>query len=276
MKFLPYVGGAIVVFFVVMVIITRVGCVNEMTPAGHEGYIKSNPIFGAAEYVGLQKGPTSTGWVWRQQVVNIDVRPKTYSEMMQILTAERLELKFRIHARIRLRPGSVKKVVERFGGANWYQANVQQQLRSVVRSKVQEMKAFEVKNKMAEIAQWVLEQMNHRYKKMPIEFLSIDIGDIQYPNVVVRSVVRKFVTNEDNERKEIELKIAQKQIDIGIAEAEGISDSQLIIRTTLDPMFVQYEAIKAIEKLADSQNTTFVVAPFSGSGRSPIIMSLDK
>ena len=275
-EYWPYVVGVVVVIGLAFAGIQRVGCVNVTTPPGHQGYIKSNPIFGEAEYVGIQKGPTSTGWVWRQKVVNIDTRERTYSEGMRILTAERLELSFRAHARIKLREGSVKAVVEKFGGADWYQANVQQQLRSVMRPKVQELKAFEVKNRMAEIAQAVLRDMQKRYAKTPIEFLSVDIGDIQYPGVVVQSLVRKFVTNEDNERKDIELRIARRQIDIGIAEARGVADAQLIIRTTLDPMFVQYEALKAVEKLAGSKNTTFIVAPYSSGSQSPIIMSLDK
>jgi hypothetical protein len=257
-------------------ILKQAGCVNEPTPAGHEGYIKSNPLFGAAEFVGTQTGPTSTGLVWRQVVVNIDMRPRTYSEAMRIVTKERLELIFRAHARIRLRKGSVKALVEKFGGANWYAANVQQQVRSVVRSKVQELKAFDVKDRMAEIASDVLADMKKRYGKTPIEFLSVDIGDIQYPSKVVKAVVRKFVTNEDNERKDIELKISQEKIKIGVAEARGVADAQKIIRTTLDPMFVQYEALKAVETLAGSKNTTFLVMPFGKGGQSPVIMNLQK
>lgn len=257
-------------------IVNRVGCVNLPTPPGHEGYIKSRPIVGAAEFKGIQHGPTSTGWKWRLAVINIDMRPRTYSESMRIITAERLELKFRAHARMRLRRGSVRQVVEKFGGANWYQANVQQQLRSVMRSKVQRLKAFEVKSRMAEIAGDVLKDMQKRYAKTPIELLSVDIGDIQYPTVVVKSVVRKFVTNEDNERKDIELRIAQRQIDIGIAEAKGVADAQTVITTTLDPMFVQYEALKAVEQLAGSKNTTFIVMPMGKSGNAPIIMNVGK
>jgi regulator of protease activity HflC (stomatin/prohibitin superfamily) len=254
--------------------LSRVGCDNRMTPAGHEGYVKTNPIFGAAEYDGIQRGPTSTGWVWRREVINIDTRPRTLSEDMQILTAERLELQFRAHARIQLREGSVKDLVEQYGGEDWYVANVQQQFRAATRSKVQELEAFEVKDRMDEIAEAVLADMKGRYANTPIEFLSVDIGNIEYPVVVVDSVVKKFVTNENNERKDIELEIARRQIDIGIAEAQGVADAQQIIRTTLDPMFLQYEALKAVEQLADSKNTTFVVVPYSQGGNAPLIMNV--
>ena len=274
---LPSAIAGAVVLVIAFAGLSRVGCVNRYTPPGHEGYIKSNPIFSSAEFIGIQHGPTSTGWVWRQEVSNIDMRPRTFSEDMQILTAERLQLSFRAHARVKLRDGSVKDLVERFGGARWYEANVQQQFRSVVRSKVQALEAFEVKDEMDEIAASVLKDMQDRYADTPIEFLAINIGNIKYPDEVVKAVVEKFTTNEVNERKDIELRIAQRQIDIGVAEAEGVADAQRIIRTTLDPMFLQYEAIKAIESMAgESSNSTFLVTPYSDKGGAPLIMSLDK
>jgi hypothetical protein len=268
-------GAAVAVVAVSVVILARVGCVNRHTPAGHEGYIRSNPLASAAEFVGTQRGPTSTGLVWRQEVVNIDMRPRTFSEDMSIITAERLPLRFRAHARIQLRDGSVKAVVEKFGGDTWYAANVGEQFRSEVRAQVQALDAFSVKSRSGEIADSVLTAMTNRYDGSPIEFLSVDIGDIEYPSVVVESVIRKFVTNEDNERKDIELKIAQREIDIGIAEAEGVADAQRIIRTTLDPMFLQYEALAAIEELAGAPNTTFIIQP-GGKGGAPLLLSLDK
>lgn len=273
-KVVPAAIAALILTGVVVAGLSRAGCVNVVTPAGHEGYIKSRPIFGAAEFVGVQVGPTSTGWVWRQEVVNIDTRPRTYSEDMTIPTKDRLQLSFRAHSRVRLRRGSVQSVVEKFGGANWYKANVQDQFRSAVRAEVQQLKAFEVKDRMHDIGANVLAAMKERYKDDPIEFLAINIGNIQYPEKVVSAVVDKFVTNEDNDRKDIELKIAQRQIEIGIAEAQGVADAQQIIRTTLDPMFLQYKALKAVEELADSPNTTFIVMPYSEGGGQPLIMNI--
>ena len=268
-------GGAVLVVLAVAAV-SKVGCVNLHTPPGHEGYVRSNPFMSEAEFVGTQEGPTSTGWVWRQRVVNIDMRPRTFSEEMSILTKERLELSFRAHARVRLRRGSVRSVVEDFGGNDWYKNNVREQFRAAVREKVQALDPFEVKNQSLEIADAVLEDMKGRYGESSVEFLSVDIGNIEYPSVVVESVIRKFVTNEDNERKDIELKVAQKQIEIGIAEAEGISDAQKVIRTTLDPMFLQYEALGAIEQLADAPNTTFVIAPATEDGSTPVFLSAGK
>lgn len=271
-RFAPIAGALVVVLILGVFGLSRVGCGNHHTPAGHVGYIKSTPLFGAGEFVGVQRGPTSTGWVWRQKLVNVDVRMRTFTEEMLIPTRNRLELTLRAHARIRLRPDRVREVVEKYGGENWYANNVKDQYRATVRDKVQKLDVFDVKDEMRRIGDEVLANMQARYKDSPVEFLSVDIGDITYPKGVVDSVIAKFVTKEDNERKDVELEIAQKQIEIGIAEAQGIADAQKVIRTTLDPMFLQFEALRAIEEMAGSPNTTFMMMPVGKGGNAPIIL----
>ena len=270
----PAAGALFVVLVLALLALSRVGCVNIHTPPGHEGYVRSTPLVGAGDFVGTQTGPTSTGWVWRQKVVNIDMRPRTYSEDMTIPTRTRVEIELSAYARIKLRKGGVKEVVDRFGGENWYTNNVRDRFRAAVRDQVQKLDPFEVKNEMRHIGDQVLDTMKAEYEKTPIEFVAIDIGDIVYPDRVVNAVTDKFVTNENNEQKSIELEIAQKQIEIGIAEATGTRDAQQIIRTTLDPMYLQFEALQAIEQLADSTNTTFLVMPMGRDGSAPVIMSM--
>jgi regulator of protease activity HflC (stomatin/prohibitin superfamily) len=275
-KVAPIVGGIVVVVVLSIAGLSRVGCVNEHTPPGHAGYVRSNPIFGAGEFVGTQRGPTSTGWVWRQEVVNIDMRPRTFTEEMTILTSQGSELRFRAHARIELTDehGGVKAIVERFGGQAWYANNVQRQFQAEVRANVQPREPFEVKNNSVEIAEHVRDVLKERYAETPIRFIDVHIGDIRYPEGIVAAVIEKFVTFHENERRDIELKIAQKQIEIGEAKARGIADAQKIIRTTLDPMLLQLEALGAIEQLAASEGTTFVVQPAGRDGTAPLIMNL--
>jgi hypothetical protein len=270
----PAVAVGSVLLLIGLIALSRVGCVNRHTPAGYEGYVRSNPIAGAGKYIGTQSGPTSTGWVWRQKVVNIDMRPRTYSEEMEIPTSNRLKLHLKAHVRIKLKRGGVKQIVEELGGENWYVTNVKDRFRGAFRDQIQRLDQFEVKNQINEIGERVLAQMKERYKDTPIEFLSVNVGDMTYPDQVVESVTRKFVTIEENERKDIELRIAQKQIEIGEAEATGTRDAQQIIRTTLDEMYLQYEAIKALEQLSSSANTTVVITPYSPSGQAPIIMDM--
>lgn len=272
----PQIAGAAILLLLGVAAMSRVGCNNHHTPAGHAGYIRSTPIVGAGEFVGTQLGPTSTGYVWRQQLVNIDIRSTTRSEELTIPTSDRLRVDLRAHARIRPNPEMIRELVDTFGGENWYVSNVRDQFRSAVRNRVQVLNPFEIKTKMRQIGDDVLEDMRKRYEGKPVIFESVDIGDINYPKQIVDAVVRKLVTNEDNDRAEIQAAIASEQIRIGIAEAEGIAQSQEIIRKTLDPMFLQFEALRAMEDLADSKNTNFLIMPVSQNGNSPVIMQLGK
>jgi hypothetical protein len=275
-RFGPLVGAGVILVVLSVLGLSRVGCANHHVQPGHEGYIKSNPLVSAAEFIGVLEGPTSTGWVWRQELQQIDYRPRTYSEDMQILTENQLALRFRAHARIQLRRGSVKEVVEVLGGENWYVNYVQREFQRAVRDEVQRLEPFQVKDNMRKIGDSVLTKMKEQYGETPIEFISVDIGDIEYPGVVVESVIHRFVTFQENQRRDVELKIAQKQIEIGIAEARGTADAQKIIRTTLDPMFLQLAALQEIRKLSGGKNATYIIAPYSEGGNAPIIFSLDQ
>ena len=60
------VSSALVIGLITLIIgfiASRAGCVNLSTPPGHEGYLRSNPFAGQSAFVGIQDGPTSTGWV---------------------------------------------------------------------------------------------------------------------------------------------------------------------------------------------------------------------
>lgn len=272
----PQIAGAAILLVLGVAAMSRVGCNNHHTPAGHAGYIRSTPMIGAGEFVGTQIGPTSTGWVWRQKLVNIDIRSQTKSEDMTIPTSDRLRVDLRAHARIRPNPEMIGELVDKFGGENWYVSNVRDQFRSAVRNRIQVLKPFDIKDKMRQIGDDVLADMRTRYEGKPVIFESVDIGDINYPEKIVEAVVRKIVTNEDNLRAEIRADIASKQILIGIAEAEGIAQAQEVIRKTLDPMFLQFEALRAMEDLADSKNTNFLIMPISKDGSAPVIMQMGK
>lgn len=252
-----------------------VGCSNARTGAGHEGYVFHDPLFlGKRAYVGTQVGPASTGLVWRQYVQNIDMRPQTYSEEYQILTRDNLNLAFQSHAKISLKAGSAKQLVEQFGAEEWYPTNVREQYRAAVRETVRGYDAYDVKSKSAEIADSLLATLQERFAGSPAVFESFSIGNIDYPQSVNTEIERKLAAQQALERMEAEQEIAQRRAEIRITEARGLADAQKIINGTLTPLYVQHEAVEAYRELATSPNTTFVIAPTSPQGTGmPIIMS---
>lgn len=245
-------AGVLVVLGLGALVAHSVGGTNPITPPGHEGYVFHQPLyFGQRGYVESQIGPSSTGWRWRQFVTNIDMRPQTLSEAMHIFSSDNLEVSFEAHARIRLKSGEVRKVVERYSGSRWYAENVKRPYRTAVREVVRTHPAFDIKDKSEEIAQTILERLRKEYANTPIEFLSMSIGSIDYPDSVVKRVVANLAAEQRRQRMEVQRQIVQAEAEIREIRAGGEAQAQQIEQETLTPLFVQHEAAELYQALAD-------------------------
>lgn len=272
---------------VLLFIANAMGCTNPVTPAGHEGYVFHQPLaIGQREFLGVQKGPTSTGLRWRRYVTNIDMRVNTYTEELQIFSLDNLEVTFEAHARIRLRDGSVQSVVERYSGSDWYANNVRRPYTTAVREEVRQHEAFAIKDRSEAIAKSVLERLREEYKDTPIEFVSLSIGNISYPKSVQERVVQNLASEQRRQRMEVERQIAESRAGIREVRARGEAEAQQIEQQTLTPLFVQHEAAELYAELADDKKEggakarVVVVIPtrvdragvpqiFQGDGRDP-------
>lgn len=245
-------GGLCLVVSLGGVIVDAVGGTNPYTPPGHEGYLSHQPLLlGQREYVGTQVGPTSPGWEWRAFVTNIDMRPTTYAESMEIFSADNLEVTFEANARVQLRDGSVREVVERYSGDSWYENNVRRPYRTAVREIVRQNDAFAIKDRSEELAAAILARLRAEYEGTPIEFLDVSIGNIEYPESVERQVVANLAAEQRRQRMEVERQIAEARARIRETRAGGEARAQQIEQATLTPLYVQHEAAELYQALAD-------------------------
>ena len=132
-------------------------CTNPHTPAGSEGYVFENPrLFGEGGYQGIVEGPGNFGVSpWRNQAINIDVRPTTFSEPFQILAQDDLNVAFQIHVVLRVQPGTVQSVVERYSADQWYDRYVKEPFRSFARQAIQAYASHELKTRRPAIAEQI-------------------------------------------------------------------------------------------------------------------------
>ena len=95
----------------------------------------------------------------------------------------------------------------------------------------------------------------------------------------------RYQTRQDaqNELSVNEIKIKQQEqliqvekqkAEIRIVEAHGIAESQKIINATLTDKYLQHEAIRAQEKMAESPNHTTIYIP-SGQNGIPLVKTVD-
>jgi regulator of protease activity HflC (stomatin/prohibitin superfamily) len=213
------------------------------------------------------RGPGNYGVsLFRNQVINIDIRPKTYTEQFKILAQDDLNIAFRFHAVIRIEPGTIEDVVLKYGGKDAYVRYLKEPFRTFVRDAVQKHASREVKTKRDAIAEEVRARLLAHLEATPFELVSLVVGNIDYPPIVAQAVEKKLAAKQLLEEKETQKEIAQRDAEIRVEEAKGIAEAQKIINATLTPNYLQHEAIQAQLSMAESPNHTTVYIPVGTNG----------
>jgi len=270
-------NSVLFIFVGIGAIIGFTSTTNPHTPAGHEGYVFESPrIFGKGGFRGIVNGPGNYGVsLWRNNIINIDVRPETYTEHFKILAKDDLNVSFNFHAVLAVNNGKIVDVVQKYGGQKWYARFIKEPFRTFVRDSVQRYTSREIKATREIIAKSVEETLLQHLKGSPFKLVSLVVGDINYPPIVAQAVEKKLAAQQLLEEKSVQKKIAQKDAEIKIEEARGIAQAQEIINRTLTTNYLQHEAIKAQEKMAGSPNHTTVYIPVGANG-IPIVFTPNK
>jgi len=244
------------------------GCTNPHAPAGHEGYVFEDPrVFGEGGFRGAVQGPGNYGISpWRNRIVNIDVRPATYTEEFSILVKDDLNVAFRVHAVMKVEQGRVREVVEGFGSEHWYPRFIKEPFRTIVRQSVQEYASRELKAERDTIAKIIETELGAYLDTTPFEVVRLAVGNIDYPPVVSQAVEKKLAAKQLLEEKETQREIAERDAEIRVEEAKGIAAAQKIINATLTPNYLQHEAIQAQRSMASAPNHTTVYIPVGNNG----------
>jgi regulator of protease activity HflC (stomatin/prohibitin superfamily) len=268
-----------VMFLVGLVFFSLVGLVffsyvfsNPFTPAGHEGFVYENPrVFGKGGFRGAIKGPGNYGAsLWRNQIINIDMRPQTYKEGFNVLAKDDLNVSFQFEAVIKIKSDSVKRVVQDYAGIEWYKRYVQEPFRSFVRNSTQKYTSRELKVQREYISDEVKSKLEVYLKTSPFELVKLVVGNIDYPDIVAKAVEKKLAAQQLLEEKETQKAIPKKDAEIKIEEAKGIAEAQRIINSTLTENYLQHEAIQTQLVMANSPNHSTVYIP-SGANGIPLV-----
>ncbi len=264
-----FIGSTLGLLIVgILAMVSLSSCTNPNTPAGHEGYVYEKPrFFGAGGYRDTLKGPANYGFsLWRNQVINIDMRPSTYTENFKILARDDLNISFSFHAILSIKTGAVQQVVENFGGEKWYERYVRETFRTYVRDAVQRYDSRDLKAQRENIAIEVTEKLRTYLEQTPFTLTRVVVGNINYPDIVANAVEKRLAAQQLLSEKETQKAIARKDAEIRIEEAKGIAEAQRIINATLTANYLQHEAINAQLKMAESPNHTTVYIPVGTNG----------
>jgi regulator of protease activity HflC (stomatin/prohibitin superfamily) len=253
-----------------------IGCTNPSTPAGYVGYVTKHPYTMPARFYELQTGPTSTGLGWMLEVTNISVTPNTSTEQFvgptAVLAKDNLHIEFQAHLLWKVEPQNVKNFVEKYGEtgdnplSNAYVNFIKEPFRTYTRDEVQKYDGLDIKDNIDAIGSAVQDRILALTKDTPFTIISVVIGNIQYPDTVAQSVANKLAATQVLEQTTIEIQTAKAKAQIREADAEGVAKAMDTINQKLTPLYVQYEAIQAQQKMVDSPNHTEIYIPVGPMG----------
>jgi regulator of protease activity HflC (stomatin/prohibitin superfamily) len=261
---------------IVVLALGVMGCTNPSTPAGYVGYVTKHPYTMPAKFYELQTGPTSTGLGWMLQVTNISVTPNTSTEQFvgptAVLAKDNLHIEFQAHLLWKVEPANVREFVEKYGETgenpliNAYDNFIKEPFRTYTRDEVQKYDGLDIKDNIDTIGSAVQDRILALTKGTPFTIISVVIGNIQYPETVAQSVANKLAATQVLEQTTIEIQTAKAKAQIREAEAEGVAKAMDTINQKLTPLYVQYEAIQAQQKMVNSPNHTEIYIPVGPMG----------
>ncbi|HEV2171122.1 MAG TPA: SPFH domain-containing protein, partial [Candidatus Binatus sp.] len=147
-----------------------------------------------------------------------------------------------------------------------YDNFIKEPFRTYTRDEVQKYNGLDIKDNIDTIGSAVQSRVLQLTRGTPFTIISVVIGNIQYPETVANSVANKLAATQVLEQTTIEIQTAKAKAQIREAEAEGIAKAMEAINTKLTPLYVQYEAIQAQQKMVNSPNHTEVYIPVGPMG----------
>ncbi len=254
-----------VIIVSLLAVVLLVGC-GTTIPGGYKGLY-------SGRFAGVDTTIYPNGFKWAapwNDVILYDVRWKTQSENVDILSLD--DLHMNVEIALRLKPiASELYYLHTEIGQQYYEKVVQQQFRSISRSVFAQYKYSDIPKKSVEIQNAILAQLKNNLKGKHLDLDAVEIKHVEYPRQVMQAADLKLATEQRLMQKEFETKIAEKDAQIKIIEAKGQQVAQRIIDSTLTPTYLQYRALDVQKALINSSNTSFYFVPI-GSNGLPIIL----
>lgn len=128
-------------------------------------------------------------------------------------------------------------------------------------------------NKRAEFQSRIFQNIEKDFKDRGLFLEQLLIRNITLPVPVKVSIEQKITAEQDAQKMEFVLQKEKQEAERKRIEAQGISDYQKTINSSLTDQQLQYESIKTMQELVKSDNAKVIVL---GKDNAPVLISSDK
>jgi len=252
------------IVFVILAALTATGCRSFSPDAGHQIVLVAKPlIFG---HGGVDPEPVTTGRTYAAlttEGIDVDMRPiKLDAELPDTMTSDGVPITF--HAILTMKITDSVALIKNFG-QNWYQNNLEEPFRTMVRQAVRKRGMNETAISTTaldaidgEIRDQVIAFI--REKNLPISLVTMTVGKANPPDAI-RNQRIETATQEQRIQTEKQTKLAEDQRQAA-EQSRANADNAYREAMHLSPeQFIQLETIKMQREVCAHQGTcTFITS----------------
>jgi regulator of protease activity HflC (stomatin/prohibitin superfamily) len=217
------------------------------------------------------------------EIVKMDVKTQNYTmsgvndeglksgdDAIRVLTADGLEVTIDLTVLYRLSPSDAPRIVKETGTD--YRDKI---VRPISRTKIRDNAVYYeavalYSTRRDEFQSRIFKSIDDEFKKRGLLLENLLVRNITLPAAVKATIEQKIQAEQEAQKMQFVLQKEKQEADRKRIEAQGISDYQRIINESLTDKQLQYEQIKAIKELAQSDNSKIVV--LGSKGNTPIIL----
>jgi regulator of protease activity HflC (stomatin/prohibitin superfamily) len=194
---------------------------------------------------------------------------KTGDDAIRVLTADGLEVTIDLTVLYRVVPTDAPRLV-RETGINYEDKIVRPIARTRIRDNAVYYDAVALfSSKRDEFQNRIFKGIESDFKKRGLFLENLLVRNITLPAAVKGTIEQKIQAEQESQKMQFILAKERQEADRKRVEAQGIADYQRIISESLTDKQLQYEQIKAMKELAQSQNAKIIMM---GSKGTPVIL----
>ncbi len=268
------IGTMIGIGFILLGIITNS---FVQIDAGHIGVTK---LFGKVQPNVLHSGLHVINPLY--EVERLDVRTQNYTmsgvadeshrtgdDAIRALTADGLEVTIDLSVLYHVIASETPRLI-RETGADYEDKIVRPISRTKIRDNTVYYEAVALySTKRDEFQSRIFKSIDDEFKRRGLLLENLLVRNITLPAAVKTSIEQKIQAEQDAQKMQFVLAKEKQEAERKRVEAQGISDYQRIINESLTDRQLQYEQIKAIKDLAQSQNSKIIMM---GNKTAPVIL----
>lgn len=199
-----------------------------------------------------------------------DEGKKQGDDAIKVLTADGLEVTIDLSVLYRVVPDQTPRLI-RETGSDFEDKIVRPITRTRIRDNAVYYEAVALySTRRDEFQNRIFKSIEADFQKRGLFLENLLVRNISLPASVKAAIERKIEAEQEAQKMQFVLQKEKQEAERKRVEAQGISDYQQIISSSLSDRQLQYEQIKAMTQLAGSANAKIIVMPSKGG--APLII----